>query len=138
MRTMLFVLVAALAFSACDQEATAPTANKATLAADQSPDGKIIAIGKTRATTVTVVSDEVWYGGFGNPNGYPTGGTTDAYCPAGTTVVGGGYFLYHGDIRDLVIVGTGATNANGWQLNVTELGPSTSAASIMVQAVCLQ
>ena len=132
MRTRLFILAAALAFAACNEEQpTAPVTSKEALAADQSPSGQIIAINKTRVT-VTVVQSAVV--GFGAPNG-PFSGDVEAVCPAGSQVVGGGYTLTGAGWTDLKIYRSAPHLTNAWEVGVANTGPY---AGLQVYATCVQ
>jgi hypothetical protein len=147
MRTTIFILaaatVAATALTACnDDRPTAPRSSGQSQRAvsEQSPAFDISSGNKpVKFTVTTVASAGASFGGVGNNFGYPTQGTTTATCPAGTTVIGGGYKIGNSDPEQLAVLYDVADGSNGWSAKVLFTGTLTyMAATIFVYATCLQ
>ena len=144
MRNSILILAAALSFTACDGDRpTAPrTSGQSQLGASgQSPsfDAVSNASKPTRITVTTVNSPTADFGAIVNNFGYPTQGTITATCPAGTTVIGGGYKIGNSDPEQLAVLWNAAEASNGWSVKVLFTGTQAyQQATIYVAATCLQ
>ena len=147
MRNSIFILAAALAFTACDGDRpTAPrTSGQSQLGTSgQSPSFDAVSNGNKpvpapKFTVTTVNSANADFGAIVNNFGYPTQGTITATCPAGTTVIGGGYKIGNSDPEALAVLWNAADASNGWSVKVLFTGTFASMQStIYVVATCLQ
>lgn len=144
MRNSIFILAAALAFTACDGDRpTAPaTSGPSQLrTSGQSPafDAVSSASKPAKFTVTTANSAGADFGAIVNNFGYPTQGTITATCPAGTTVIGGGYKIDNSDPEVLAVLWNAADASNGWSVKVLFTGTfAFQQATIHVSATCLQ
>lgn len=138
------ILLSALSvLAACgnDGTATSPNSNRsiapAAARADARPDQ--MAGGKPQAgPTITVVtSTSGVVAGVGNITGFPSTGSLAKACPAGTQVIGGGFTITSGPATDVHLNSSVPDGANGWKVNVTNTGNSSSYTYFTVTAVCI-
>ena len=79
------------------------------------------------------------FGAASNNFGYPQAGTLKATCPAGTTVIGGGYKIDNSDPEKLAVLYNAADASNGWSVKVYFTGAlAFQQAGIVVIATCMQ
>jgi len=146
MRKAIFVLAASIAFLACDSEQ--PTSPRTTVESSgamssQSRIGDASASAKPAPgptyTVTTVKSAVVNFGASPNNFGYPSNGTISATCPAGTTLISGGYYVGNYDDTVLHIVAS-EPSGNAWTVKAIfpPSNPPYEAASLLVTAVCIQ
>ena len=145
MRTSIFILAAAVAFTACSTDRpTAPSASGQSQldASGQSPSYDVssgASVKPPRFTVTTVRSAGAYFGAVFNNYGYPTMGTLTATCPVGTTVIGGGFTLAGNNPEVLVVLSNEANASNGWSVKVLFTGTqSTMQATASATATCLQ
>jgi hypothetical protein len=136
MRKNLLLLSVAVLLAACadDQHSTAPKAPRsgaASRSVADSPPGPgakpIDQVGWTQAVTITSAPHAVAPG---------TSGVAIATCPAGTTLVGGGYTLDFTTISvaPLVYLNTPGIGSISWNAAVTNLNP-VGGSSISVTSI---
>ena len=137
MRTLLLLsVVATLAACGDEQPATAPRSTPtATVPMAQAGvdaptgQGKPVS-GPVAFTTVTVVTSNE----FSLPGGAIAG---QAYCPAGTTRIGGGYtFTNEGNWSAPPIVTQNYPIANGWWVRVLATLPGSYGGAFKVYVLC--
>lgn len=150
MRTSLFLLSAVLLLAACNDnaETTAPRSRSiVSPAADVSaaqvaslpPGPSASAKPSAGFTTITTVeSGQGIFAGAGNGIGWLTKGTITMTCPAGTTVIGGGYDVYGLYPFDVKVYTSKPNGANGWSVTVENTGSPSSIANLKVTAICIQ
>jgi hypothetical protein len=135
MRKNLLLLSVAVLLAACadDQHATAPKAPRsgaASRSVADSPPGPnakpIDQVGWTQAVTITSTPHAVAPGTFG---------VAMATCPAGTTLVGGGYSLdVAAGVPPLVILNTPGIGSTSWNAGASNLN-AAGGSSISVTAI---
>ncbi len=147
MRNSIFILAATLAFTACGGDR--PTAPRSSAQSQFGTDGQppafdVVSNGNKpvpapKFTVTTVNSANANFGMYLNNFGFPVQGTLTATCPAGTTVIGGGYKIGNSDPEQLAVLYNAADGANGWSVKVLFTGTYPSQqATIYVAATCLQ
>lgn len=147
MRNSILVLAAALTFTACTGDR--PTAPRSSVQSQVGADGQSPAfdavsngakpVPAPKFTVTTVNSAGADFGKYLNNFGYPWQGTVTATCPAGTTVIGGGYQIGNSDPEQLAVLNNAANASNGWSVKVLFTGTYPSQqATIIVVATCLQ
>jgi hypothetical protein len=126
MRNNILLLSAAILLGACadDQHATAPAGPQSAAAIHSiAPDVPVTGNGKPNApsgwtTAVTV---------FSTPHAVAAGsaGFATATCPAGTTLVGGGYSLDFGNlsVAPAVYLNNPGIGSTGWNAGVRNFNP---------------
>jgi len=148
MRKTIFVLAAALVFTACGGDRpTAPRSSGSQSqlgAAGQSPEFDAVSGGSkpvpaAKFTVTRVNSATANFGAIVNNFGYLTQGTLTATCPMGTTVIGGGYQIGNSNPELLAVLNNAADGSNGWSVKVLFTGTlAFEQATILVTATCLQ
>ena len=121
MRSNILILVAAIVLAACadDQHATAPNsprsaASRSVADTPPGPSARPIAqVGWTQAVTIVSTAKNVAPG---------TAGVATATCPAGTTLVGGGFTLdYNGGAAPAVYLNNPGIGSTGWNVGVQNM-----------------
>ena len=148
MRTSFLLLSAALVLAACNDagESTAPRSRTIVTSASEGSAAQYLPPGPSASgkpspgfsSVISVESAQGTFGGAGNALGWLTKGTVTATCPAGTTVMGGGFDVYGTYPWDLSVYSSKPNGANGWKVTVENNGGPGSTAFIKATAMCIQ